>query len=117
MEAYAKLANARVSLKNSVRVCKEIKGKDVESAKRFLEMMINEKINLDGKYYTKICKTLLQLLNSAEANAKNKNMNVERLFIKEAKANKGVRFYRVGRIKRGIRRSKSTHLEIVLSEK
>ncbi len=116
--ASAKSENARVSLKNSKILCKEIKGKKVKRAKAILEGLIAGKHSLNGKYYTKTAKKILELLNSAEANAKTKEMDEERLFVALVKADKGRTFIRP-RSKMGRRgeRAKMTHLQIILEER
>lgn len=115
--AKALLRNARISFKHALVICKTIKKKKVEKAKRFLENLIAKKVSLKGKYYTKAATKILKVLESAEANAKNNNLDIKRLFVKEAKANKGERFIRPkSRAKFRGRRAKSTHIEIILKE-
>lgn len=115
--ASASVSNARVSLKHSIVVCKQIKGKKVEKAKMFLQDLINKKINLNGKYYTKASKRILELIESAEANAKAKNLDVKKLFIRTAKADKGEKFIRPkSRWRFRGREAKSTNITIVLGD-
>ena len=114
MEAKAKIKNARVSFKKSIIVCKHIRGLKLEKARKFLENLIEQKISINGKYYTKVAKQLLDLLKQAEANAARKNLKIEKLYV-IAKANKGEKIMRYGRM--GIRKAKSTNLEIILVEK
>jgi ribosomal protein L22 len=92
--AIAKISNARISLKHSLVLCKELKGKKLEKGKKFLENLIAQKVNIDGKYYTKAAKNFLDLLKTGEANAIQKGLNPEKLFIKQITADKGLRFYR-----------------------
>jgi len=116
--ATARFENARISLKSSKIVCKEIKGKKVSRAKQLLEGLISEKHSLDGKYYTNTAKKLLEVLKNAEANAKAKNMNEERLFVSLAKTDKGRTFVRPrSRSGRRGEQAKMSHLEIVLEER
>lgn len=116
--AVAKFENARISLKSSKIVCREMKGKKVERAKRMLEGLISEKHSLRGKYYTKTAKKILEVLKNAEANARIKAMNEERLFISSAKADKGRTFVRPrSRSGRRGERAKMTHLEIIVEER
>ena len=114
MQAKAKIKNARVSFKSSIIVCKYIRGLKLERAKKFLENLINQKFSINGKYYTKVAKQLLDLLNQAEANALRKNLKIEKLYV-FAKADKGEKIMRYGRM--GARKAKSTNLEIILVEK
>ncbi len=86
--AMAKESGAPVSLRYSRMLLRELKNKRVSSAKKFLEGMLARKADLDGMYLTKTSKKVLEILKSAEANAKNKSLNVEKLFIKNAKADK-----------------------------
>ncbi|MEM5773226.1 MAG: uL22 family ribosomal protein [Candidatus Aenigmatarchaeota archaeon] len=92
--ARAKISNARISLKHALVLCKELKGKKLEKARKFLENLISEKVSINGKYYTKAAGIFLELLKSAEANAAQKGLATEKLFIKNIKADKGLRFYR-----------------------
>ena len=113
--ASARIDNARISLKHSIVLCKEIRGKKVEKAKRILQNLIDEKVSLKRKYYTKASKKILELVKSAEANAKAKNMDVEKLLIKKAKADKGEKFIRPKtRWRFRGRKAKSTNITIVV---
>jgi large subunit ribosomal protein L22 len=117
-EVTAKLTDARVSLKHSVLLCKEIKGKKLEKAKRLLNDLIAKKRSLGGKYYTKTAQTMLGLLGSAEANAKFRGLAIEKLFIKQAKADKGYRFITPkSRFRFRRRRAKVARIEVVLEER
>lgn len=116
--ARALQENARISLKHAVIVCREIKNKNVEKAERLLEDLINKKRSLNGKYYTNACKKILEILKNAEANAKNKNFNLEKTFVKIAKADKGEVFIRPkSRARFRGREAKVTRIEIVLEER
>ena len=118
MEASATIKNARISLKNSLIICKKIRGKNVEKAKSFLENLINRKISIEGKYYTNAAKKILEVLKNAEANALKKGLNLERTFIKIAKADKGEKFIRPkSRWRFRGREAKSTHITIIVEER
>lgn len=116
--ATAKLPSARVSLKHSAVLCKQIKGKPLGKAKLLLQELIEKRRSINSKYYCKAANTLLQLLKDAEANAKQKGLNSERLFVVSAKADKGFTFltpktrYRFRR-----RRKKLARLEVCLEER
>jgi ribosomal protein L22 len=114
----AKSENARISLKSSRILCRELKGKKVSKAKAQLQGMVDGKRDLKGKYYTNTAKKILEVLINAEANAKAKAMNEERLFIGVIKSDKG-RTYTRPRSRSGRRgeRAKMTHLEIILEER
>ena len=116
--AVAKITNARISLKHSLVLCKKLKGKRLDKAKKFLEDLIAQKVNINGKYYTKTAKNLLDLLKTSEANATQKGLNPEKLFIKQIKADKGLRFYRP-RTRWHLRREriKAVNLKVELEER
>jgi len=67
-----------------------------------------------GRYPVNACKGILAVIESAEANAKFKNMDVESLYIAIAVPQKAPCPFRYGRHSR--RRSKRTHIEIALKE-
>jgi len=92
--ASSKISGARVSLKHAVVLCKELKGMKFGKARTFLEDLIKAKKNIDGKYYSGAAKNFLEMFKSMEANVKQKNLNVDKLFIKKIKADKGLVFYR-----------------------
>ncbi|MBI1978888.1 MAG: hypothetical protein HYS62_02365 [Candidatus Aenigmarchaeota archaeon] len=116
--AIAKVTNAAISLKTSRLLLKEIKGKKVGSAKKLLEGMISKKRDIDGQYHTKTTKEILDIVKSAEANAKNKTMNVDRLFIRNARADKAEkRMLAKSRTPHRGRIGKSASIEIVVEER
>jgi ribosomal protein L22 len=121
MRAIARGRNLRISTKDSIILCERIRGLRLEKAKNFLKNLIDKKASINGKYYTNTAKQILQLLEQAEANARIKNLNIDKLFVQSAKADKGIKILRYGRIGlkrgRGFRRGKSTHVEITLVEK
>ena len=117
-KASACVKDARISLKSSKILCKEIKGKKVEKAKSLLEGIVSEKRSLAGKHYTNTTKKFLEVLKSAEANAKAKTMDESRLFVISAKVDRGRTFLRPrSSMARHGQRAKMTHLEIILGEK
>lgn len=116
--AVAKQTNAVVSLKTSRLLLKEIKGKKVDKAKKFLQGLIDQKREVDGQYHTKTAENLLGVVKSAEANAKNKTMNIEKLFIRNAKADKAERrMLAKSRVPHRGRIGKSASIEIVVEER
>jgi len=92
--ASSKFSGARISLKHSLVLCKELRGKKLDRARLFLEGLVSEKRSIAGKYYPKAAGRFLEMLKTVEANARQKNLNPEKLFIKKIKADKGLRFYR-----------------------
>jgi large subunit ribosomal protein L22 len=118
MLAKAVQKNARISLKHAIILCRAIRKKKLAKAKNFLQNLIDKKASLNRKYYTKAAKQILKVLENAEANAKNKNLNLERLFVENAKASKGEKFIRPkSRAKFRGRKAKSTNIEIILGER
>lgn len=83
---------ARVSLKDSVVLFKNIRNKPSSKAKLLLNDLINEKRSLNGRYYTGASKQILELLEESEKNAESQELNVEKLFVKEAHASKSLRY-------------------------
>ena len=118
MEATAKLRDARISFKKSYILAKELRGMKAERAIRFLTDLIDEKVAVDGKFYTKTAQTFLGVLKSAEANAKQKNLDTEKLFVKIAKTDKARKLVTPkSRFKFRGRQAKTSHIEIVLEER
>ncbi|MEM5872266.1 MAG: uL22 family ribosomal protein [Candidatus Aenigmatarchaeota archaeon] len=106
-----------ISLKNSVKVCRAINRKKFSDAKKFLEDLLNKKISLNGKYFTKTVKEILKLLNQLEKNAKNKNIDPNPLFL-FISAHKGPTLRRARRRWRKFgTQLKICHIQAVLSEK
>lgn len=119
-----------ISTKMSIEICSNIKGMKLESAKKLLEDISNQKralkvrrFNFDlghkkgrtgpGRYPVKASETFLKLLNTLEANAENKGMNTN-LIITFAKADRADRRLRYGR--KGRMKMKNTHVEIRAQE-
>ncbi|MGC8993560.1 MAG: uL22 family ribosomal protein [Candidatus Aenigmatarchaeota archaeon] len=115
--AIARTRNSRISLKHAITISKFLKGKKLERAKKFLENVLMQKESYDGKYYTNATKEFISLLKAAEANAKKKGLNLEKLFIKVIKADKGETMYLPKRAKFVPRRAKTTHLTVILEER
>jgi len=114
----AKFENARISLKHSVIVCKELKNKKLERAEKILENLIDKRVSLNGKYYTNTAKKILEILRNAETNARFKGFDLEKTFVKNIKVDKGFTFIRPkSRWRFRGRRAKSTNLEIIVEER
>ena len=119
-----------ISKKESILVCQAIRGKNVQKAKKFLEDVIaiktpvpytryNDNIGhkpgmCSGRYPVNVCKQVLKILKSAEANAQFKGLSTGNLIIRHASAQKGPTSFRYGR-----RRSKTkrAHIELVVEVK
>jgi len=120
-----------ISLKQSVEVCSFIRGKDSNKAINLLEAVMQfkqavpyKKFNRGGtghrkggmgpgRYPIKVSTHIIQLLKSAQQNARQKNLDGD-LIVKAAVAKQGPKTMRYGR-KRG-RTAKRTHIEIVLMQ-
>lgn len=124
--------NLPISTKHAITICSFIKGKDITKIKNILNKVLEEKevIKLKrfyhkrghkkghlgpGFYPKKASLHFLNLLQTLEANAKNKGLNSELLQIEKAIANKASLSWHYSR-HRG-RRMKRTHVEIFASEK
>lgn len=126
--AKAVLRDAPVSTKHSMEIADMIRGMEVEKARQALNEVINyrravpfKKFNSDvghkkgigpGRYPVKAANEMLRLLNSVEANAKDKALN--KVYIKRIVPNKASTPLRMGR-QRG-REAKSSNIEIVVEE-
>ena len=86
--ATASRSIARISLKDAVTIFKNVRKKPVNKAKALLNDLINEKRSIRGKHFTGASKEILGLIEEAEANAESLGLDTERLFVKEAVANK-----------------------------
>jgi large subunit ribosomal protein L22 len=107
-----------------------LKGKSVDKAKVFLKKVVDmtsavpmTHYNTDtghkpgigpGRYPIKAAKAILVVVESAEANAKNKGMNPKDLIIVHMAAHRAARPWHFGRKKR--QKMKRTHIEVVLAE-
>ncbi len=129
-QAIANGKNLAVSTKAAIMVCAYIRGRSFSSAKRILEAAIVQReaipfsrfndgvghrkgISGPGRYAVNTCKAILNLLESAKANAINKGMS-EELKVAEIRANKAASQMRFGRQSR--REAKRTHVVVVLEE-
>jgi large subunit ribosomal protein L22 len=128
MEAKVDVKNLEISTKKSIEIANFIKYKNLDNAKKMLQMVIEmkqpvpyKKHNKDiphrpgmmsGRYPIKTCKKILELLNSLGSNAQNKGLSSD-LIISEVIVNQGNKQMHSGR-NRGKR--KSTHLKIVVKE-
>jgi large subunit ribosomal protein L22 len=119
-----------ISTKQSVEICSFIRKKSVEKSKKLLQGVVDgttavpfKRYNKDmghkkgkiasGRFPKKASEHILNLLKSAESNAKNSGL-VSPLIIEEIIANQGSRNWHYGRIRRI--KNKRTHVEIVVKE-
>ena len=116
--AIASRPMARVSLRDSVKIFKNIKNKPVKKAKMLLDDLINQKRDIDGKHYTSASKEILKLIEEAESNADSRELDRERLFIKEVTAGQGLRFMLPkSRFRHRGRKAKICQLKITVEER
>ncbi|MEM0358953.1 MAG: 50S ribosomal protein L22 [Candidatus Hadarchaeales archaeon] len=97
----------RISPKDAVEICREIRGMKLRQAQAYLEEVVKKKRAVPfrrhakkvphhkgtkgaGAYPVKAAKAILQVLKNAEANAVYKGLNVEKLKIVHASASKGI---------------------------
>ncbi|MBW2986586.1 50S ribosomal protein L22 [Candidatus Woesearchaeota archaeon] len=120
-----------ISRKQSIMVCKYIRNKNIQWAKKQLAEVILKKCAVPftrfsddvghkagmaaGRYPVKTCTHILALLESAESNAQFKGLSTGDLIITHISAQKGPDTWRYGRHIR--RQAKRTHIEIVLEER
>lgn len=90
----------------------------MKKARNLLNNLVDKKHSLGGKYYPKTAGKLLEMLQTVESNAKVKKFDTEKLWIKKARANKGVVFVRPrSRFRLRARRAKSASVEIVVEQR
>ena len=120
-----------ISFKHSVEICRFIKNKNINDAKKILEkVMLKEiaipfkKYNFDlghktkigpGRYPEKASKQFIKLIEEVEANAQFKGLNTSNLVITHISAHNSGKAWHYGRKSR--RKMKRTNVEIVIEEK
>lgn len=110
--------DAGVSLKSSKIVCDAIRGRKLDKAVKLLEDMMDEKRNIRGRFYTKTAEKFVELLKTAEANAKVVGMDEKRLHVYIARASKGRTFVRPrSKLGRTGEKAKLSNIEIIVGEK
>lgn len=83
----------RISTRHAIAICRAINGKNLQKSKAMLQNIAVRKVSLDGKFYTNATNEMIGLLESAEANAKAKGLDVNKMIVK-ASATKGFTFTR-----------------------
>jgi ribosomal protein uL22 len=122
--------NLAVSPKQGTEICKYVRGRPLGQAKMLLEQSINmwrpvpftrftnglgHKSGMSaGRYHPKACQLILNVIKSAEANAKNKGYNSADLKLVHIAMQIGPKNNHAGRQKRSI--FKNSHIEVVLQE-
>ena len=104
-----------ISSLNALKVCKALNRKKFADAKAILDNILNGKIPLKGRYYTKTVEEISKFLKQLESNTKIKNLNPDTmtLFIS---AHRGPKIYRSRRRRQHGMQLKICHLQAVLSE-
>ncbi len=130
MEAIVNAKNLRISTKKSCEVCNFIRGKTTEKAKRLLLEVIDMKKAVPykkflgdtphrrgnmaaGRYPIKTCKEILMVIESGEANARNKGLG-SNLIISHISAHKAGNQFHYGRKLRT--KMKNTHINLIVKE-
>ncbi|MBI4151439.1 50S ribosomal protein L22 [Candidatus Woesearchaeota archaeon] len=129
-QASARFLNIPVSTKQSIEIAKAIRYKSTGYAKQFLEEVValkkavefrtfkrnvGHKVGMaSGRFPQKAARQFIKLVNSAEANAQFKGLNVDDLKIVKLTANLASIPLRGGRQRH---KTKRTHLEIVVKER
>lgn len=132
--------NAPVSERYSTEIAREIKGKRLDWALRFLKDVIEHKRHLPlrrflkevphrkgtaishtktGRYPERCCAKWAELLEQAKANADYKGLSAENLVIVHAFASKGVgrtSHQPQGKTAGKMRKKKAAHLEVIVKE-
>lgn len=116
--AVAKFEDAKISTRNSILICRELQGKKLSSAKTLLQDLIDKKRSIGKRYYTSAAEKILEIVENVENNAKEKNLDIDKTFIKIAKADQGTRFLRPrSRFRIRGRTAKQTHITIEVEER
>ena len=92
--------DVRASPKATLAVCKRLNRKQFGFAKGLAQKIIEKKADVHGKYHTKATQAVLELLESLEHNAKQKNLNSDEMTL-NISCHQGPKMMR-GRHKRSI---------------
>ena len=122
--------NLSVSPKQGTEICKYVRGRSLNQAKMLLQQSIDMKRPVPftrfvnglghksgmsaGRYHPKACQLILNVIKSAEANAKNKGFNAQDLKVVHIAMQIGPKNSHQGRQRRSI--FKNSHIEVVLKE-
>lgn len=130
--AIARAINLPISTKQSVEIANFIRNKPVAKAKNLLNLVLEKKVAVPhkrfkthvahrkgrigpGRYPQKATKAFLKLIDSAQANAENKGLDVNKLIITEVVPTLGTRELHHGRQIRTM--MKRTHIKVKVEEK
>lgn len=128
--AKASVRNINISPKQAIEICNYIRGRSLVKAKMLLQQSIDMKHPIPmkiytnglghkpgmsaGRFYPKACMEILKALNTAQANAKNKGLNISDLRLTSLVAQKAGKQWHHGRKRRSI--FKNVHLEVGVEE-
>lgn len=119
-----------ISFKQSVEICRFIKNRNVNDAKKLLQNVVEKKVaipfrsyNFDlghkketgpARYPEKASKEFIKLIENVEANAQFRGLNTSNLKIAHVSAHKAGKAWHFGRKSR--RKMKRTNVEIIVEE-
>jgi len=129
--AIVKGLDLPISTKHSIEICDFIRYKYINQAKKQLNLTLDKELAIPlrrfhkdrghrkgkigpGFFPQKATKEFLKLLKSLEANAQNKGLSIDNLYLQTAIANKASKVQRHGRRNRTAKR---THIELNAIEK
>jgi ribosomal protein L22 len=102
-----------ISTSKAVKICRVVNRKKLDEVKKILNEVYTEKRSIDGKYYTKAVKEILNLLNTVESNARQKGLDPDKLIV-YISAHKGPTLLRARRKRDFGLKLKMCHVQIVL---
>lgn len=118
-----------ISTKQSVEICRFIRGKSLTKAKYFLEQVIKGKMAVPfkrynknighkpgmgpGRYPQKAAEQILSIVKSAESNAQSKGLNTSKMILRHICAHRASKPSHNGRNRGEMKRS---HIEVLLEE-
>ena len=115
---YAKAfgVNMKISAKNSAILCRVVRNKTLNRARRLLDDLDNGRRSLEGKYYSNAAHAMLLLLDSCVKNAEFKGLDTDKLFV-HASATHGTNIQRRRRKGAFGSQMKTTNMEMLLIER
>jgi len=103
-----------ISTLNAVKVCRFLNGKKFSDAKKISNNILNGKVSIKGRYYTKTVEEIFKLLKQLESNAKTKNLDPDSMTLLIS-AHKGPTLHRLRRRRPKFgSKLKMSHLQAVL---
>jgi len=105
-----------ISPKDAIEVCRAINRSHLSRGEGLLEGLVTGKRDVNGKFYTKASKRILELLKSARSNAEFKGLEEDKLHI-YASAHKGFSMSTGRRDQVRGQKRLYTHVQLVLVER